>query len=137
MVGNILVKTGTNLTYYIFVVNAGPNTADLVQLTDAIPSGTTFVSSGYAIESCTITNGQVSCSITPPKNSCGSVAGSCSLGNLAAWTKNNPTGALVQITVKVNAKPNTILTDVAVVSEANYDPNTKNNTTKWLTLVTK
>jgi len=137
MVGNVLVKTGTNLTYYIFVANSGPNTADMVTLTDAIPSGTTFVSSGYAIESCTITNGQVSCSITPPKNSCGSVAGSCSLGNLAAWTKNNPTGALVQITVKVNAKPNTILTDVAVVSEANYDPNTKNNTTKWLTLVTK
>ena len=137
MVGNILVKTGTNLTYYIFVVNAGPNTADLVQLTDAIPSGTTFVSSGYAIESCTITNGQAHCSITPPTNSCGSVAGSCSLGNLAAWTKTMPTGALVQITVKVSAKPNTILTDVAVVSEANYDPNTKNNTTKWYTLVTK
>ena len=137
MVGNILVKTGTNMTYYIFVVNAGPNIADMVTVADAIPSGTTFVSSGYAIESCTFNGGQPQCSITAPKNSCGGVAGSCSVGNLPVWTKTNQTGALVAITVNVTAKPNTILTDTAAVSEANVDPNTKNNTTKWLTLVTK
>jgi uncharacterized repeat protein (TIGR01451 family) len=138
MVGNILVKTGTNMTYYIFVANAGPNTADMVTVTDAIPSGTTFVSSGYAIESCTFSGGQPQCTITAPKNSCGGVAGSCSVGNLPMWTKTNQIGALVAITVNVTAKANTILSDVATVSEANLDPNTKNNTTiKWQTLVTK
>ncbi|HEX3820841.1 MAG TPA: hypothetical protein VHW45_10930 [Candidatus Sulfotelmatobacter sp.] len=137
MLANLLVKTGTNLTYYIAVVNGGANTADVVTLTDTLPSGTTFVSSGYAIESCSFTGNQPLCSITPPKSSCGSVAGICNLGNLAAWTKKNPTGALVQITVKVNAKANTTITNTATVSEANSDPNSKNNTAKWLTLVTK
>ena len=137
MLANLLVKTGTNLTYYIAVVNGGTSTADVVNLTDTIPSGTTFVSSGYAIESCSFTGSQPQCSITSPTNSCGSVAGSCSLGNLAAWTKKNPTGALVQITVKVNAKANTTITNAETVSEVNADPNTKNNTAKWVTLVTK
>src|SRR5262249_1555805 len=68
MIANLVVKTGTNLTYYIAVVNAGPNTANVVTLTDTLPSGTTFVSSGYAIESCSFTGNQPSCSITPPKN---------------------------------------------------------------------
>jgi uncharacterized repeat protein (TIGR01451 family) len=137
MLSNFLVKTGTNMTYYIFVANAGPNTADAVTVTDAIPSGTTFVSSGYAIESCTFNGGQPQCTITAPKNSCGGVAGTCNVGNLPVWTKTSQTGALVAITVNVTAKANTILTDMAAVSEANVDPNSKNNTTRWLTLVTK
>jgi uncharacterized repeat protein (TIGR01451 family) len=137
MLAGLVVKTGTNLTYYIAVVNGGPNTANAVTLTDTLPAGTSFVSSGYAIESCSFTGSQPVCSITPPKNSCGSVAGTCNLGNLAAWTKKNPTGALVQITVKVNAKANTTISNTATVTEVNSDPNTKNNTAKWTTLVTK
>ncbi len=137
MIGNLLVKTGTNMTYYIAVANNGPSTADLVTLTDTLPAGTTFVSSGYAIESCSFSGSQPICSITPPTTSCGSVAGSCSIPSLTAWTKKNPTGALVQITVNVTAKANTTITDTGVVSEANSDPNSKNNTTKWTTLVTK
>ncbi len=39
MLANLLVKTGTNLTYYIAVVNGGPNTADVVTITDTLPSG--------------------------------------------------------------------------------------------------
>ncbi len=137
MIGNLLVKSGTNMTYYIAVVNNGPNTADLVTLADTLPSGTTYVSAGYAIESCSFVGSQPICSITPPTTSCGSVAGSCSIPTLAAWTKKNPTGVLVQITVNVTAKANTTITDSAVVSEANSDPNLKNNATKWTTLVTK
>jgi uncharacterized repeat protein (TIGR01451 family) len=136
MIGNLFAKTGTNITYYIGVANAGPNAANQVTITDAIPSGTTFVSSGYAIESCNLSGGQPLCSITPPKSSCGSVPGSCSIGTLPAWTRQNPVGALVQITVKVNAKANTTITDTAVVSEANSDLNPKNNTAKWATFVT-
>jgi uncharacterized repeat protein (TIGR01451 family) len=137
MLANLLVKTGTNLTYYVAVVNGGPNTANAVTLTDTLPAGTTFVSSGYAIESCSFTGGQPICSITPPKNSCGNVAGTCSLGNLNAWTKKNPTGALVQITVTVNAAAKTTITNAVTATEANSDPNSKNNTAKWTTLVTK
>ncbi len=139
MIGNLVAKPGTNITYYIGVANAGPNAANQVTITDAIPSGTTFVSSGYAIESCNLSGGQPQCSITPPKASCGSVSGSCSIGTLPTWTRQNPVGALVQITVKVNAnvKLNTTITDTAIVGEANSDLNPKNNTAKWVTLVTK
>jgi uncharacterized repeat protein (TIGR01451 family) len=137
MIGNLVAKTGTNITYYIGVANAGPNTANQVTITDAIPSGTTFVSSGYAIESCSLSGGQPQCSITPPKTSCGSVSGSCSIGTLPAWTKQNPVGVLVHITVKVNAPANTTITDTAMVGEANSDLNPKNNTAKWATFVTK
>jgi uncharacterized repeat protein (TIGR01451 family) len=137
MIGNLLVKTGTNMTYYISVANKGPNTANVVTLTDTLPAGTTFVSSGYAIESCNFSGSIPVCSVTAPTRSCGSVAGSCSIGNLAPWTLKNPSGAFVVITVHVNALPNATLTDVAVASEANADSNSTNNTAKWSTLVTK
>ncbi|HUO24454.1 MAG TPA: hypothetical protein VMU61_02235 [Candidatus Aquilonibacter sp.] len=137
MLANLKVETGTSLTYYLTVWNNGPSTADEVTITDTLPSGTTFVSSGYAIESCSFGGGNPSCSITPPKNSCGGAAGSCSIGALAAWTPKNPTAAVVQITVNVTAKPNTTITNSAVVSEANSDPKLQNNTAKWPTLVTK
>lgn len=137
MVSNLLVKTGNNMTYYIAVANSGPSTADLVTVTDTLPPGTSFVSAGYAVESCNLAGGKPLCSITPPTNSCGSVAGSCSIGALAAWTGRNPTGAVVQITVNVNAKANSTITNTAVVSEANSDPKSQNNTAKWGTLVTK
>jgi uncharacterized repeat protein (TIGR01451 family) len=137
MIGNLLVKTGTNMTYYISVANKGPNTANVVTLTDTLPAGTAFVSSGYAIESCNFSGSIPVCSVTAPTRSCGSVAGSCSIGNLAPWTLKNPSGAFVVITVHVNALPNATLTDVAVASEANADSNSTNNTAKWSTLVTK
>jgi uncharacterized repeat protein (TIGR01451 family) len=138
MVALPVVKTGTNLTYLIGVVNKGPNTADLVTVDDALPANTSFVSAGYAIESCTMgTNGRPICSISSPTLSCGSVSGSCSIGALAAWASKNPIGAVVQITVKVDANAKTIITDTAVVSSANADPNLTNNTATWSTIVTK
>jgi uncharacterized repeat protein (TIGR01451 family) len=136
MIGNLLVKTGKNMTYYIGVANNGPNTADVVTITDTIPAGTSFVSSGYAIESCTIVGGRPICNISPPTNSCGSVPGSCSIGTLSAWTKKNPIGVLVQITVNVNASSGTIK-NTATTGEANTDPNSNNNTAVWYTVVTK
>lgn len=136
MVGNLFVKTGTNMTYYISIVNLGPNTADLVTLTDILPAGTTFVSSGYAVESCNF-SGVPTCKIGNPTNSCGNVAGSCKLGNLAPWTLKKPIGILVQITVNVTAAPNTTVIDTAVASEANSDPVLKDNTAKWSTFVTR
>jgi uncharacterized repeat protein (TIGR01451 family) len=137
VLGNLLVRTGTNMSYYIFVANNGPNTADVVNVTDTLPAGTTFVSSGYAIDSCSFSGATPTCNLSPPTNSCGAVPGSCSIGNLAAWTKKNPIGAIVQITVKVTAKANSIITDSVSVSAVNADPNSRNNSAQWLTLVTK
>lgn len=136
MIGNVFVKSGTKMTYYISVINLGPNIADAVSLTDILPAGTTFVSSGYARESCNF-NGVPSCSISSPTNSCGNVAGTCNVGNVARWTLRNPVGILVQITVNVTAKANTSITNTATVSEANYDATLNDNTTKWTTFVTK
>ena len=137
MLGNFRVKTGTNMTYTIFVVNSGPNTANLVTVTDTLPAGTAFVSSGYAIESCTISWGLPHCSITPPTNSCGSVIGSCAIGNLPVWNSKNAIGAVIQITVKVTANPNTTIKDTAMVSGANFNNDLKFTKANWQTSVTK
>lgn len=137
MVGDLVVPTATNMTYYIAVANTGPNVADEVTLSNPIPVGTTFVSAGFASESCAIILGLPICTVTPPKNSCGSVAGTCNLGTLPVWSTKNPTGAVVQITVNVNAKVNATITDSATVSEANSNSNSKYSTVKWQTLVIK
>jgi uncharacterized repeat protein (TIGR01451 family) len=137
MLGNFRVKTGTNMTYTIFVVNSGPNTANLVTVTDTLPAGTAFVGSGYAIESCTISWGLPHCSITPPTNSCGSVIGSCAIGNLPVWNSKNAIGAVIQITVKVTANPNTTIKDTAMVSGANFNNDLKFTKANWQTSVTK
>ena len=138
MLGGFTVKTGANLTYDIFVVNSGPNAGNGVVVTDTLPPGTTFVSSGYAIDSCTFSSGHPpQCSIAPPTISCGSVAGVCNIGTLPVWGSKSPTGAVVQITVKVTAGANTLLTNSAKVSGINFNSDTKNTTASWATLVTK
>lgn len=138
MISSPTVKTGTNLTYDIFVVNGGPNAGSLVSVKDTLPAGTTFVSSGYAINSCTFSSGQPpQCSISAPTKSCGSVAGVCNIGTLPAWTSRTPTGAIIQITVKVTASPNTTLKNTATVSGANSNSDTKYTTATWSTTVTK
>jgi uncharacterized repeat protein (TIGR01451 family) len=138
MLGNLAVETGKNMTYTIFVVNGGPNAADLVTVTDTLPAGASFVSSGYAIDSCSFTSGQQSkCSISAPTNSCGSVAGVCSIGTLPAFSKSTPIGAIVQITVNVTASAKTVITNTAAVSGANSNTDTKYTTAKWSTAVTK
>jgi uncharacterized repeat protein (TIGR01451 family) len=140
IIGNLLVKTGQTITYLIGVANAGPSPAFEVVVKDAIPAGTTFVSSGYAIDSCSFGSGPPSCTIVPPTNSCGSTSGSCTIaGSLPIWTKKNPIGILIQLTVRVTASANTTIKNTASVSGAtNADPNLKNNTTvTWPTAVTR
>ena len=46
MTGPYNVVAGTNLTYTIVLTNKGPSDAQGVALTDAVPTGTTFVSAG-------------------------------------------------------------------------------------------
>ncbi len=76
-----------------------------------------------------------------PKTACGISGGTitCNIGALNAWTKGNPTVAGIQVTVKVNSPvpANTEIKNSVVVSGvANADPNLKNNTATWPTLVT-
>jgi uncharacterized repeat protein (TIGR01451 family) len=103
------VRTTTNLTYTITVLNSGPTAAPSTVLTDTLAPGTTFVS----------LKGVSGCS-SPKKGQTGSVI--CSLGTLAA-------GASVTLTIvtRVNVTaPNTV-TNVASVSSAAFDPLPTNN----------
>src|SRR5207248_2285459 len=45
--GPATVTAGTNLTYTITVKDNGPSNAQAVQMTDALPAGTTFVSESH------------------------------------------------------------------------------------------
>jgi uncharacterized repeat protein (TIGR01451 family) len=140
MLGGLLAKTGQTVTYDIGVANAGPATAEEVTVVDTVPSYATAVGATYATGSCTISNGTPSCSVTP-KTAC-AISGNtitCNVGALNAWTKGNPTGVGIQVTVKVNAivKAGTVMTNsVSVSGVANADPNLKNNTAPWPTLIT-
>ncbi|MGC2489335.1 MAG: hypothetical protein WA412_11705 [Candidatus Sulfotelmatobacter sp.] len=139
MLGGLIAKTGQTVTYVIGVANAGPSTAEEVTVVDTVPSYTTAVSATFAVGSCTL-SGTPSCSVTT-KTPCAISGGviTCSIGALSAWTKGNPTGAGIQVTVKVNASvpTNTKITNsVAVSGVANADPNLKNNTATWPTIVT-
>lgn len=64
------VIAGNNETYHISVTNNGPDTANNVSLTDALPANTTFVSlaapGGWTCVTPAVgTNGNVSCTIDP------------------------------------------------------------------------
>ena len=139
MLGGLVAKTGQTVTYVIGVANAGPSTAEEVTVVDTVPSYATAASATYATGSCTL-SGTPSCSVTP-KMPC-AISGNtitCNVGALNAWTKGNPVGAGIQVTVTVNGvvKANTVMTNsVSVSGVANADPNLKNNTATWPTLIT-
>jgi uncharacterized repeat protein (TIGR01451 family) len=131
MIAAISVKKGQNVTYLIGVVNGGPSTAYNVSVTDMLPSNATFVSAGYAVESCSF-SGVPSCSLTPPKTSCGGAT--CNIGTLPAWTKKNPIGVLIQVTV--TAGTTSPIKNMATVSGVlGADPNSKYNSASWSTQV--
>jgi uncharacterized repeat protein (TIGR01451 family) len=113
------VLRGTDLTYTIGVTNNGPNTADVVTLTDSVPAGTTFVSAATTAGSCTTpavgaTTGRVTCTVS-------------SLADTAAFT--------VTMAVKVTAQSGKTLTDKASVSSLVYDPVGANNSATATTTV--
>jgi uncharacterized repeat protein (TIGR01451 family) len=112
------VLTGTNLTYTIVVTNNGPNTADVVTLSDNVPKGTTFVSAATSAGSCKTpavgaASGRVTC--TAP-----------SLANAAALT--------VTMVVKVTATSGHVA-DAASVSSLVFDPTEANNSATAITKV--
>ena len=96
--------TGSDISYNVTVTNKGPSTANPVTLLDFLPDGTTF-------KSLTVSQG----------NCAGGMVVRCDLGSLA----NNGV-ATVQITA--TALSSGKLTNTAVVSAAQGDPDTSNNT---------
>lgn len=107
------VNTGSNLTYTITVTNNGPDAAANASWSDALPSGTTFVSiSNVGGWSCT----------APDAGDNGTV--SCSNASFAVGS------AVFTLTVAVapNVTAGSVLTNSATATSTALDINTGNNT---------
>jgi uncharacterized repeat protein (TIGR01451 family) len=111
------VASGSNMTYNISVHNGGPLAATGVIVSDAIPTGTTFVSCapvGFCTGPAVGTNGTVT----------------FNLGTLA-----NGTTVLASIVVNVTASAGSTLVNTALTSSAVTDPNPANNSSTAVTTV--
>ncbi|HWC15638.1 MAG TPA: DUF11 domain-containing protein, partial [Terriglobales bacterium] len=108
------------LTYGIAVVNLGSDTANAVNLRDALPAGVTFVAARTSAGTCT----------TPAVGQTGTV--SCNLAALARfgiWT--------LRITVRVTAQPGSTLSNTVTVASSTPDPRLVNNSATVNTKVTR
>ena len=105
------VKATQNLVYTVSVKNLGPSRAAAVTLNDPVPAPSTFVSMNSGAAPCT----------APAVGQVGTIT--CNLGNMAVGAS-----ATVTITVKVSGSTNkTSITNTAVASSSNFDPNPVNN----------
>ncbi|MGC2182741.1 MAG: DUF11 domain-containing protein, partial [Terriglobales bacterium] len=137
--GNVFVKTQTNITYSIGLVNLGPNTAYGVTITDTLPSGTDPSSATAVFSTASCTTNPLNCS-TPIKGASCSLNGNtitCPIGTLPPWTKGNPNGAGVKLVVKATAAAGGKITNTASAKAFNSDPKPGNNSFSWTTWVTK
>ncbi len=113
------VKFGGTLVYTVTVTNLGPFQASAVTLVDPVPSLSTFVSMNSGGASCT----------APAAGQVGPVT--CNFGNMASGA-----AATVTITVQISKLPNKeSITNTAVVSSPNFDPNPANNSASVKTLI--
>jgi uncharacterized repeat protein (TIGR01451 family) len=104
------VEAGEELTYTLLVTNYGPQDATGVTVWNTLPEEVTFIS---ATDGCSVDAGVVT----------------CNLGNLAM-------DDLVEITIVVIPDVEGLITNVAVVSGNDMDPNPNNNTDAEETTVT-
>jgi uncharacterized repeat protein (TIGR01451 family) len=118
--GPAAVVAGNPLTYTITVANAGPDVATNVNLTDTMPSGTTFNS---MIQN---TGPTASCSL-PPVGGNGTIA--CSFALFAS-------GASAQFTLTLTPGNVTSVSNTANVSSDSFDTNAANNSSTASTTVT-
>jgi len=114
------VRTGSNLTYLIPVLNFGPASAQGVAITDTIPSGTNFVNAAL----CTFSSGcsTTSCSVS------GGVA-TCTVGTLDPFALQ-----VMVLVVNVTATSGTI-TDTATTTFFNPDPRPADNVATAVTVI--
>jgi uncharacterized repeat protein (TIGR01451 family) len=121
------VATGAPLTYSIRVVNAGPDTATGVVVTDTLPKGVSFVSADST---------QGSCSAAADKKKAQKIT--CTLGTLASSPGPQYNATPITITIRVLApqKAGTISNTATVASDLK-DPNSKNNSATATTQVIK
>jgi uncharacterized repeat protein (TIGR01451 family) len=114
------VLAGANITYTLTVTNNGPSFASAAQLTDTLPSGTTFVSlSSPAGWSCT----------TPAVGAGGTVT--CSNTSLAV---GNSVFTLV-VATSAGLSNGTVITNTASASTTSTDGDPSNNTASTTTTV--
>ncbi|MEK6304448.1 MAG: HYR domain-containing protein [Acidobacteriota bacterium] len=117
------VVAGANITYTISFANNGPNPAQTVTVTNAVPVNTTFVSA-------TVTTGAGWSKAEP------SVGGT---GNVIFSKATVASGETAVFTVVVNVNANTpdatVITDNAVAASATNDPVPGNNTGTAMTAV--
>ena len=119
------VQTGSNLTYTVTVTNNGPNAAQSVSLSDAVPTGTTFVSE-------TQTGGPQTFTFSNPAvGSTGTIT-----GTLASMTSGTTDTFQVVVKANVNDANGSTISNTAVVSAATTDPSAGNNTATVNTTVT-
>ena len=109
------VQAGSDITYTIVVANAGPNDAQNVTLSDAVPANTTFVSF-------TQTAGPVFVLTAPPPGGTGAVTAT-------ATSFASGASATFQLVVNVNlgTQDGTIISNTATVSSSTGDSNAGNN----------
>ena len=114
------VVAGQPLTYTIGVSDAGPSAATAVQVTDTLPTGTTFVSA----------TGLAGWTLATPAVGGGGVV-TASVASLAAGAS-----ATVTLVVQVPASaPAATLTNTVTASSATADPSAANNTATATTTV--
>ena len=114
-----VVNFGGTLVYTVTVTNQGPFQASAVTLVDPVPAQSIFLS---------MNSGGASCTAPPPAQG-GTVT--CNFGNMASGAS-----ATVSFTVRVSIPPiPASITNTAVVSSPNFDPNPANNSASVKTLV--
>lgn len=101
---------GQNAVYTLQVANAGPGSAEAVQVTDSIPAGLTLVSASGAGWACVETAPTVR----------------CSLPSLAAGASATPIAVTVAVAEEASASGT--VSNTATVSSDTPDPNPDNNT---------
>ncbi|MCC7201160.1 MAG: DUF11 domain-containing protein [Nitrospirae bacterium] len=107
------VYAGAALTYTLNVTNNGPDTATGVVVTDSLPSGAAFVSAGGTGWTCNNVSGVVNC-------------------NLSSIS----TGPAPAISIILTVPAVSSLTNTAIVSSNDGDPNMANNSSTATTTVT-
>jgi len=114
-----VVNFGGTLVYTVTVTNQGPFQASTVTLVDPVPAQSIFLSMNAGGASCT----------APPPAQGGTVT--CNFGNMASGAS-----ATVSFTVRISKLPiPASITNTAVVSSPNFDPNPANNSASVTTLV--